>query len=80
MPGFGLFFRILVQLLLDDGPEVLDATKAFQDLAERYVRSNDANQVEALEEPARSDCLTKIRLREPDESLSHQRVQLGQPK
>lgn len=80
MPGFGLLFRILVQLLLDDGPEVLDATKAFQDLAERYVRSNDANQVEALEEPARSDCLTKIRLREPDESLSHQRVQLGQPK
>ena len=80
MPVFGLFFRILVQLLLDDGPEVLDATKAFQDLAERYVRSNDANQVEALEEPARSDCLTKIRLREPDKSLSQQRVQLGQPK
>ncbi|QDK44133.1 hypothetical protein DOM22_02665 [Bdellovibrio sp. ZAP7] len=40
-------FNTKVQLKLDDGLVLQDATKAFPDLAERYVRSNDDTEVES---------------------------------
>lgn len=47
LPVFGLVFGTMVQFGRDDGPVLLDATKAFQDLAERYVTSNDETKVES---------------------------------
>jgi hypothetical protein len=44
---------------------MLDATKAFPDLAERYARSNDDTELKALKKLKRSDCLMRIACREP---------------
>ncbi len=46
---------MLVQFGLGFGPVLLDATKGFTDLAERYVTSNDGTKVEVLERLGCSD-------------------------
>lgn len=47
---------------MDDGLDSLDATKAFQDLAERYVRSNDDIESKVPEKLKRCDCQMRFRL------------------